>query len=225
MKNLFNALVLMLALNFLAVAGGAGWLYQSGHLDRAKVLAIRDLVFPPPAPPATQPSAPTTQPAPTAADRLEALLARHSGVTTNEEQVEFLQHSFDAQMSEIDQRRRQLEDLQRLVASAQGQLKSDRAALEADRQKLTAEQEASARLASDQGFQDSLNLYNAMPAAQVKTVFLSLDDRTVIDYLRAMTPRVAAKVIKEFKSPDETTRIRRILDEMRAPAPDTQPAN
>jgi hypothetical protein len=224
-KNLFNALVLMLAINFLVVAGGAGWLYQSGHLDNARALAIRDVLFPPPAQPATQPTAATTQPALSPTARLEELLARHSGVKTNEEQVEFLQHSFDAQMGEIDQRQRQLEDLQRLVASAQEKLKADRANLDADRQKLTADQEASARLASDQGFQDSLNLYNAMPAAQVKTVFLSLDDKTVIEYLRAMTPRVAAKVIKEFKTPDETTRIRRILDEMREAVPDTQPAN
>ena len=36
MKKLLNMLALTLALNFLAVAGSIGWLYQSGRLDRQK---------------------------------------------------------------------------------------------------------------------------------------------------------------------------------------------
>ncbi|HVT89475.1 MAG TPA: hypothetical protein VHD56_11525, partial [Tepidisphaeraceae bacterium] len=65
MKKLLTVVILTLALNFLAVAGGVGWLYQSGKLDRTKVAAIKDILFPKPVDqPTTQPAeAPTTAPA------------------------------------------------------------------------------------------------------------------------------------------------------------------
>ena len=51
-------------MHFLALAGGVGWLFQSGHLDRTRVTAIKELLFPPPAA-----NAPATQPIPFADDR------------------------------------------------------------------------------------------------------------------------------------------------------------
>ncbi len=36
MKKLFNLIVLTLALNFVALAGGVGFLVKSGRLDKAK---------------------------------------------------------------------------------------------------------------------------------------------------------------------------------------------
>src|SRR5438045_9724476 len=89
MKKLWNVLVLTLALNFLAVAGLAGWLVQSKKLDRTKAHAIKAILFPTElAAPATQPSTqPTTQPT----LRLEELLAHASGRTAAE-QVELIQH-------------------------------------------------------------------------------------------------------------------------------------
>ena len=100
------------------------------------------------------------------------------------------------------------------VHEAMGQRGDTRhASQKVERRPLRGQQ--AARLASDQGFQDSLNLYNSMPAAQVKRVFAGLDDQTVTTYLEAMQPRTAAKIIKEFKSQDETDRIQHILERMR----------
>ena len=224
MKTLGTVVMMTLAINFLALAGGAGWLFQSGHLDKGRVKAIREIVFPPATQPTTQQSESQAPPEPTAASRLDALLAKHTGARTAAEQADFLQHSFDAQMSQLDQRQRQLEDLQRLVTEAQAKLKTDRTQLDSDRQKLTDDQQQAARLADDQGFQDSLNLYNSMPAKQVKTVFLTMDDATVVNYLRAMTPRTAAKILKEFKSPEEQDRVHKLMDRMRDSTPATAPA-
>jgi flagellar motility protein MotE (MotC chaperone) len=223
-KTLVTVVMITLAINFLALAGGAGWLFQSGHLNRSRLSDVRNIVFPPATQPTTQPSAAQTPPEQTPTSRLDALLAKHSGARTAAEQVDFLQHSFDAQMSLLDQRQRQLEDLQRLVVQAQAQVKVDRTQLDADRKKLTDDQQQASHLADDQGFQDSLNLYNSMPAKQVKTVFLSMDDATVVNYLRAMTPRTASKILKEFKSPEELDRVNKLMDRMRESAPTTSPA-
>jgi Mg/Co/Ni transporter MgtE len=68
---------------------------------------------------------------------------------------------------------------------------------------------------SDTGFQEALALYQAMPARQVKTLFMTLDEDVVTRFLHAMQPRTATKIIKEFKAPDEHDRIQKILEKLR----------
>jgi hypothetical protein len=213
MKKLFSVLMLTLALNFLAVAGGVGWLYKQGRIDKEKIAAIKEILFPKPAVDlaTTQPSEdPTTQPI----MRLEELLAKAAGRSASE-QVEFIQHAFDAQMAILDRRQRELIDLQRQVDLSKQQMTKDLAALQQQKQALDAREQEATRLASDTGFQDSLTLYTTMAPKQVKTIFMGLDDQTIKNYLEAMQPRTAAKIVKEFKSPDETKRIEKIMEQMR----------
>jgi hypothetical protein len=214
-KKLGSVIMLTLAINFLAAAGGIGYLFQAGKLDRAKVLAIKELIFAPPpsAAPATQPAeepAATTQPI----NSLEKLLAQASGRTAGE-QVEFVQRSFDAQMALLDRRQRELADLQRQVDLSKQQMERDRGALEKGRTALASQQQQATKLATDKGFQDSLALYNTLPGKQVKTIFMTLDDATITQYLQAMQPRSAARIVKEFKAPDEVARIQRVMESMR----------
>lgn len=214
MKKLWTILVTTLALNFLVAAGGISWLWYSGALDRQKVMSIRKVLFPPPAPAqeplaATRPD-PTTQPT----LRLEELLARQAGHPVSD-QVGFIQQTFDAQMALLDRRRRDLTALNAQVEDARKKMSEDRAALEEDRRKLASEQSQATRLQNDKGFQDSLLLYTTMPGKQVKTIFLTLDDQTIVQYLQAMQPRTAGRIIKEFKAPDELERIQRVLEKMR----------
>ena len=111
----------------------------------------------------------------------------------------------------------------------QGTIKTDREKLDALQKKLEAQQskqdaraKAQAKEAEDKGFQDSLALYNSMQPKQVKEVFATLDDPTVMKYLRAMDPSRAAKIIKEFKSQVETERVQRIMEMIRAQQADVQ---
>jgi hypothetical protein len=231
MKKLFDVLVLTLAVNFVVLAVGVGWLYQSGRLNRAKAHAIREIVFPPSARAAstTQPSgsgtslqdAATTQPI----LRLDELLARQTSGRSTAEQIEFLQRTFDAQTATLDRRQRELGDLERQVDLAKEQLARDRAAFDAERSALEAREQEASQLAADKGFQDSLARYQAMAGKQVKQIFMGLDDETVRRYLQAMEPRQAARVIKEFKTPDELARIQKVLEKMRLSQPATAPAN
>lgn len=65
-----------------------------------------------------------------------------------------------------------------------------------------------------------------MTARQVKSIFVNMDDATMVRYLQAMQPRTAAKIAKEFKTPDETERFRRVMDKIRlgpSSDPSTQP--
>ncbi len=212
MKKLLNVLILTLALNFLAVLAVAVWLRSEGRLDRQKINAIKDVLFPPTTQPTTQPveDQATTRPV----IRLEELLAKHAG-RPPAEQLEVIRHAFDAQVAQLAQARRGLLDLQRQVELAQQTLDRERTAFEEQRKKFTAQQLASQRLAADKTFQDNLALYQTMPAKQAKTVFLAMDDDTAVKYLQAMEPRTVSKITKEFKTTQEVDRLNKLLDKMR----------
>ncbi len=214
MKKLFSVLVLTLAVNFLVVAGAVGYLVQQKKLTRESIAAIKDVLFAPPAEPApaTLPAAedPTTRPS----LKLEELLAKRSGQSATE-QAAFIQQTFDAQLALLDRRQRELLDQKALIAKAAKQLTRDRQELERQKHDLSDKQAQATKLADNKGFQDSLQLYNTLPAKQVKTIFMGLDESTMQMYLQAMTPRTATKIVKEFKSPDELARVQKVLEQMR----------
>ena len=214
MKKLFLVLVLTLALNFLAMAGGVGYLFQSGQLNKAKIKQIKDEVFAPPAPPAAPAPAAIPRKGTDFQNNLTTLMSNQGGRSALD-QVEFLRRTFDAQMLELDQRQRQVADLQRQVDLANQKLAVDRAALDKREKALAAREQQAQRLQGDSGFQSSLSLYTAMPAKQVKSIFMTLGEQTVQQYLQAMDTRTAGKIIKEFKSADETAFIQRVLERIR----------
>ncbi|HEV8604143.1 MAG TPA: hypothetical protein VGQ99_02180 [Tepidisphaeraceae bacterium] len=215
MKKVFNVLVLTLAINFLVVLVGVGWLRREGRLDRPRIAAIKEILFPPPPVevPASQPALDAlAQPT----MKLEELLARTAGRPAAE-QLDYIRKSFDSQMAQLDRAHRELLDLNQQVEQARGKLNEERKVLDEQAKKLAEREQQTQRLASDQGFQDSLGLYQTLPAKQVKTIFMGLEDATVIQYLQAMESRTAAKITREFKTTEESERLKRILEKMRQP--------
>lgn len=222
MKKILQVLSMVLAINFLAVLGGVGWLCQSGHLDRSKAQAVKELLFPTTATtaPTTEPA--TTAPAPQPLVNLDELLARHAGKRAGE-QVEVIQQSFDEQSAQLDRRKRELDALAEQVAREQKRLADAGTSLEKARKEMNEREKQAEKLAGDTGFQDTLKLYNSMPAAQVKKIFMSLPLGTVVNYLEAMQPRTAAKIIKEFKTKEESDLIQQVLEKMRQGGPSGAP--
>jgi hypothetical protein len=214
MRKLFDVVVLTLAVNFLALAGVVVWLQQTGRLDRDKVLAIRAMLVEGAEVEeiAVEDEAAAVPVSP--ADELEALLARQAGQAAMG-QVPLAQPAFDAQMAQLDRRQRELDDLQRQVELAKRQLAADRQGLETDRDRLDSEREETARLAADKGFQDSLERYTKMPSRQAKSIFMELEEEAVVRYLRAMPPRTAARIIREFKTAEEMHRLQSVMEMMR----------
>lgn len=219
MRRLAHILSLTLAMNFLVVAGGVCWLWQTGRLDREKVAAIRQIVLAPATQPTTQPVGPP--PASRPVDRHEALLVRHAGLPAAE-QLEFIRRSFAVQMAEIDRRQQELGHREQQLVLEKQALVRDRTAVEEQRSRLEAQTQQATRLASDKGFQESLALYQSLPAKQVKTLFMGLEDAVVVRYLQAMEPRTAARITKEFKTPDELERLKTLIERMRQQTADAK---
>jgi hypothetical protein len=214
MKKILSVFAWTLALNFLALAGGIVILYRAGNLDREKVRQIKELVFAPATQPTEDNAAAPRDPATQPTLKLEEMLSKVSGRSASE-QVEFMQRTFDAQMAVLDRRFQELQSQRKTVEEARAQIDQERKVLGAGQQKLAAAQQAEKKLAEDKGFQDTLALYTTMPAKQVKSIFMGLTDDTMIQYLRAMEPRTATKITKEFKTPEEVTRIGAVMEKMR----------
>lgn len=214
MKKLLSVFAWTLALNFLALIGGLAILYRAGNLNRDKVQQIKELVFAPATQPTEEATAPVRDPATQPTLKLEEMLAKVSGRSASE-QVEFMQRTFDAQMAVLDRRFQELQSQRKTVEDARAQIDQERKVLGAGQQKLATAQQQEKKLAEDKGFQDTLALYTSMPAKQVKSIFMGLDDDTMIQYLRAMEPRTATKITKEFKTPDELSRIGKVMEKMR----------
>jgi flagellar motility protein MotE (MotC chaperone) len=93
----------------------------------------------------------------------------------------------------------------------------DRAELEKQQKELLARQQLQQKNETDKGFQDALALYNTMPAKQVKDIFKTMDDSLVVQFLQAMEPRTATKILKEFKTLEEQDRLAKIMEKLRQP--------
>ena len=223
MKKLWNILVLALAVNFVAVLAGVGYLYRTKRLDRERVAAIRELLFPPVAPAGESTTRPAEQAATQPTLKLEELLAAQSGRPAAE-QAQFLQRTFDSRMAQLDRRQREVEALHDLVRHAEQKLTTERDAFETRRAALEAREQEATRLAADKGFQDALQLYGTMRPKQVKDVFVTLPEDVVVRYLRAMEPRAASKVLKEFKAPAELERLKTLMERVRSAEAGQAPA-
>jgi hypothetical protein len=223
MKKLLNTLAFTLALNFIALVALLSYLYATGALTREKIAAIKVVMYPA-ATQATQAATVTTlgdddKKAGSAAAtqptiKLDELLARVAGRPAGE-QVEFIQRTFDAQAVQVDRRLREVQAREDALARAQQALDEARRQFTAQQARLDERERALSKDAEDKGFSDSLALYDSMQAKQVKDVFAGLDDPTVTRYLRAMEPGRAAKILKEFKSPEETQRVQRLIEAIR----------
>jgi flagellar motility protein MotE (MotC chaperone) len=214
LKKLGLALMIVLAINFLAVLAAAGYLFSSGALSKDKLGEIGKVMYPAPtSQPATQPAAvadATTQPI----MRIDEFLGATAGKTAAE-QLAFMQQAFDRQMALLDRQRQELLDLRRQVELARSQFLKDKGALEDREKKVAAREQAMDAKVVDKGFTETLKLYNAMTTKQVKDIFAQLDDDTVVRYLQAMDARRASRVLGEFKTPEELKRAQALLELMR----------
>lgn len=214
-KRLALVILLVLAVNFLAVAGGVGYLFGTGKIDKDKLGEIKKLVFPPATQPTTQPVVAQRDPATTQPLlKLDELLNKTTGKTAAE-QVAFINDMVAATSATLERQRSEVVALQRQVSLAQEQLEKDRAALESRQKQLDEKENLRKKLDSDEGFKQSLEVYNAMDTKQVKEIFASLDEETVVRYLQAMEPRRVSRIVKEFTTPAELVKAQSLLEKMR----------
>lgn len=219
LQKLTSAVVVVLAVNFIGMAIAAALLAQKTGVDREKLVAIREILFPREEDDTAEEAVDAAEPPePTPMEQLLTLLDAQAGKPT-EARVDDLQQTFDQRTAQLTRARRELADLQRQLDIASSRLVEERETFEATREEWEQAATEAEERARDAGFADALALYQQLPAKLTKDIFLQLEEEIVLEFLRAMDGQTAARIIREFKSDAETQKARSILERMRQGEP------
>ncbi len=202
MKTLYNLIALIAITNLLIISGLIGYLIVSGKLNSesvAQIIAVlrgEKLV-----PQTATTSAPSTQPT---QKKSEPLAKQTASMDT-----------IEAQRAILEREKRIIQDRFIRLKDAELKLIQDREAFLAEKNKFYKEVELVRKANQDLGFQKALALYSKMPPKLAKEDFMKLDIDTVVRYLMNMSKLTAAKILKEFKTPQEQRRRQEILERIR----------
>ncbi|MHC4991147.1 MAG: hypothetical protein ACYTGC_09220 [Planctomycetota bacterium] len=226
MRTLWNMLSFMAVVNLLALLMFGGWLWRSGRLDRERLLQVRDLLGPTIveaearveqiALAASQQEAAARE----AARRADPPLASDAHVRQISRDLEqerlAHQHVLDAR-ARAEQQLRELLD----------RIEEGEARLRAQQDQWETRRTDGERQTADEQFARVVKQLETIPSKQAKGILLELIRTDRIDqavrYLDAMSQRKAAKVISEFKTPEETRLATELLELQGAPDQVTGP--
>lgn len=223
--------MLLALLNLLILGGLLGFVAATGRLDKAKWQTITDLLRHPGSPaglrekvadlmqPATT-TAPDTQPA--------ALLAKSgsgydgegvggaaSSVASAADRIQFAQQAMEQERLRLERDAQDLLQRQRLLDAQRADVQSKLAKIDDERKQFQTLVQTTTDKTKADNFARSLSLYNELKPKQIKELFLGLQEDVIRDYLVAMDPDLATKVIAEFKSPEERALIGKVLEKIR----------
>ncbi len=226
MKKLIKAILIVAIINLLAVFAGAGWLFSSGRVDKARILSMTELFI---------------EPVEVEQAKLKAEQAKiEKELAEQEKPLPELalntqeRNKVRVEMTQIDRQR--LERMKREVKDLQATLRRERQLVEQDRLAFEQEKEAfeqmRQRLAGLEGgkqFKKSLASIAGMKPKDAKTILSTLltDEKTeeVITYLSSMDDRVRTAIMTEFIKAGEEELAANLLESIRLRGIGTTPAD
>lgn len=217
MKLLWTTISFTAVVNLLALGMFAGWLHQTGRIDMGRVEAVREL-FRLPVEEASRLA--EKEAAERAADlqreaeayRVENPLPAAARQIEHMAQLEARSHELQRRaVAETEQMREQLLAAQRRHAE-------DRTAFDRERAAWREQTEAMQAGVRDAQFRRVVGLLEQLRPKQAKDLVTQWatggDIDQAVRYLNAMNPRIAARVLAEFKD-DQTQVARELLERLR----------
>ncbi|MBX2852199.1 MAG: hypothetical protein KTR15_10675 [Phycisphaeraceae bacterium] len=221
MRTLFTAFTLVLVINVLALGALAGWLGASGRLSKDR---LRDAVevFSHTIEEEAQLAAEAEQAdleAQSLAERALRMEQVAGGPVTPEARLESIQVVDDKTRALLERQKIEAEALKRQLDAQQSLIEQKIAELDA-KQKIFDEVIASkVEQMQSEDFKEAIAMLEGIPPKQAKGVIQQwLNDGSqeqVVDYLSAMEERKAAKVLKEFKLPNEVAQAATLIEQLR----------
>jgi hypothetical protein len=225
MKKIMQFLTMLCVLNVFMVIGLAGYLVGTGRLDKEKGGAIVDLLRHKGTPTKfretvydiLEPVA-TTAPA-TQATTNPASLAEDQGlrsVASAQERIAFAHQMMEQERLSLENEAQDLRHRQELLLALQADVQAKLKKIE-DAKKESEPKAATAEAkVREENFQKTLALYDELKPKQIKDIFIdNKDPDLAASYLVAMDPSRAAKIVGEFKTPEEQQFIVLVLDRIR----------
>jgi hypothetical protein len=215
-RTLWNGISFLAVVNLLALLMVGTWLWRSGRLDRDRVLEIKGML----ATPIAEVAAAEDEAAKAAEAEAEAArarpvipavdsIARNAQFTREGEQERLLRRRLaDEQQLLVAQLDTRMQDLASLREQVGAGAQTGGAAAAAERQRREGEQ-----------FSKAVKQMESIPAAQAKRILRGMIDggqmQQAVAYLNAMQPRAASKVLREFKTEEETAVARELIEQLR----------
>ena len=229
MKSIWTAVAVVLMVNFLAMAGGAVWLYGSGRLNEDRVTRLTAIFTPTIAEEekAKQDEEEKKKKEEAEAREIARLQRVADGPNELTAKIAEDQEKDEIALQRYERLKRDISDLKRTNELAQRLLADERTKLEAERKAFQAILDAEKKKRSDEDFKQAVKMYEQLKAKQAKEMFVQLlatnQTDQVLDYLAAMQLRKAAAVLKEFKTPAEVAQATDIVQRLRQRGVELQP--
>ncbi len=217
MKTLWTALSFLAVVNLLALAMFTGWLYQSGRLNEARLEQVRELFRLP-----VDEAARLAEEKSAEDDELRQQEAeehrRQNPLPPSSQQISYMARIQD-QTHEFERRAQaEIEALRNQLLAAQETLAAERAAFSEEKSAWESAVTENADAAENAQFRRVVTLLEQLRPKQAKELVMQWatggDQLQAVKYLNAMNPRLAAKVLAEFKN-DETQVARELLERLR----------
>jgi hypothetical protein len=218
MKTIWNIVSFLAIAHLVAIAVVVGWLWQSQRLDRDRVERVRTILAL---------SIPAEQAAQAEDAKKQAEEQAKADETARMQNPPVTSSAQIASMSEIERftaqsLRRMAEEKRQLSASLEAReqaLKDEIAKFEADREAYEQSIKDQRQAQTDEQFRKAVKLIESLPPKQGKDKLTSLVSQGQMDqavaYLNAMSNRAAGKILKEFKSAEESKLATDLLERLR----------
>lgn len=235
MKNMKRAILVFLALNLIAVIAGIGWLFQSGRVNKDRVLELTQLFEEPVALEQARLAAQEKAAADAEAAKPKPLpeFALNSD-ERNLVRVELTQ----VDIARLERMKREVEDLQAILRQERAGLARERGQFEQEKTEFAAMRERLMELEGGKQFKKALNTLITMDAADAMTVLSQLLGRNnelldprdakyeeVVSYLSAMDERARTAILTEFLNVGEEQLAADLLESVRLRGLETMTAD
>ena len=221
MRTFFTATILVLIINVLALGALAGWLGASGRLNKDRLrdaVAVFNHTIEEEARLAAE-AEQAERDAQALAERALRMEQVAGGPVTPESRMASIQVVDDKRRALLERQKGEAEALKRQLDAQQRLIEQKIAELDTKQQAFDQAIASKIEAMQQEDFKEAIAMLEGIPPKQAKQViqrWLNDGDQTqVVDYLSAMEERKAAKVLKEFKQPNEVAQAATLIDQLR----------
>ena len=220
-KATFAAVVTLIVIHAIALAGFVGWLEASGRLDRErydKVVEIFELTI---EEQKAKEEEAIAQAKVEGDQKKEAMRLKNAaqGASSFDQKLVDDESSNELMLEQYARLKRDIADIQRRIASDKLYLRRQKEALDAARQDFEEYKQQFASRNEDEDFTKTVQMLSQLSPKQGKQILISMMQEgrlpEAVEYLVAMSSRKSGSIMREFKLPSEIQQAKLLLDQMR----------
>ncbi len=221
MKLIWNVIVAFIIFNLLLAAGYVGWLYNTGYINGDRIDLVREVFSLTVAEEEAmeEEARLLEEKAKQDRDQLARLESTGQGPTTLRDELDKATRADQTAIERINLFNQQNQALREEMARFQADHNRRVAELDAERAAFEKWIKDRAEQTEDENFLQVVSLYETQAPKQTKQAFQTLmalgDTDQVVEYLAAMSPRKAGKVLAQFKAPEEVPQAASLLEKLR----------